>query len=349
MNELATTEVIRITQYEALKNDIAIAKQEASNAIFQYEDPKGNKAARSYVHSVRLLKGRIEAARKEAKSYALEYGRKVDAVAKEMESEVVALIAPHQEKIEEIEKREKQRVAGHRERLDLLAFLSNVENMDSSQISERIAEIKAFATEDMEEFTKEANAAKDAIIADLTEQFGKQKKAEDDAAELARLRKQEEERQQAEREERIRKEAREQAEREAAQREAQIRAEAAAKEQAAKEREERLAREAKEAEARRVEQERERAAQEELNKQAAAAREEQLQAQLKQEQEREAQRQAAIEQARKDAIAKKRSILNEIYAALMANAEGLTKDQAKAITEAIDQGKVPHIKTPWNS
>jgi hypothetical protein len=96
---------ISISQYEALTSDIQIAKQQAVES-FDYNDPKGDKAARSYIAGLRKIRSRIESARKEAKSYALEYGRAVDAQAKALEAEILGLIEPHQQALDEIAQQE---------------------------------------------------------------------------------------------------------------------------------------------------------------------------------------------------------------------------------------------------
>lgn len=104
---------IKISQYEALTSDIEIAKQNAVKS-FDYEGQKGDKAARSYIAGLRKIRSRIESVRKEAKSYALEYGRAVDAQAKALEAQILGLIEPHQQALDAIAQREKDRVAKHK-------------------------------------------------------------------------------------------------------------------------------------------------------------------------------------------------------------------------------------------
>ena len=150
---------ISITQYEALTSDIEIAKQSAVES-FDYEDPKGDKAARSYIASLRKIRSRIESARKEAKSYALEYGRAVDAQAKALESEILGLIEPHQKALDEIAQREKDRVAKHEEALRIITELVQ-QGMSYDNpapfIRDCIARLKACPTGEMEEFQEAAD------------------------------------------------------------------------------------------------------------------------------------------------------------------------------------------------
>lgn len=151
---------IVISQYEALTSDIQIAKQDAVES-FDYEDPKGDKAARSYIAGLRKIRSRIESARKEAKSYALEYGRAVDGQAKTLDAEILGLIEPHQQALDEIAQREKDRIAGHQATLDAIAAMvqtGTLAGQPSVSIRDCITWLQACPTTAMEEFKEAANA-----------------------------------------------------------------------------------------------------------------------------------------------------------------------------------------------
>ena len=152
---------ISISQYEALSSDIEIAKQQAVET-FKYSDPKGEKSARSYIAGLRKIRSRIESARKEAKSYALEYGRAVDAQAKALESEILGLIEPHQQALDEIAQREKERVANHEATLQMITSTvqkGSEEGASSDDIAVMIAWLHGIdATDCMEEFQEAADA-----------------------------------------------------------------------------------------------------------------------------------------------------------------------------------------------
>ena len=153
-------QAISISQYEALSSDIEIAKQQAVKA-FPYSHPAGEKSARSYIAGLRKLRSRIESARKEAKSYALDYGRAVDAQAKALEAEILALIEPHQQALDEIAQRERERVARHEARLQMIKSAvqkGSEEGVSSDDIAVMIAWLHGIATDDMEEFQEAANA-----------------------------------------------------------------------------------------------------------------------------------------------------------------------------------------------
>jgi hypothetical protein len=151
---------ITISQYEALVSDIEIAKQEAV-ASFNYEDSKGDKAARSYIAGLRKIRARIEAARKEAKAYALDYGRAVDGQAKELEAQILGLIEPHQQALDAITQREKDRVAAHEEKLQLIFATvesAMADDQPAAAILEAINWLQVCPTGDMEEFEQQANS-----------------------------------------------------------------------------------------------------------------------------------------------------------------------------------------------
>lgn len=151
---------ITISQYEALISDIEIAKQHAVES-FDYEDPKGDKAARSYIAGLRKIRARIEAARKEAKAYALEYGRAVDGQAKELEAQILGLIQPHQQALDVIAQREKERIAAHEATLQMIASTvqkGSEEGASSDAIAEMMASLHGIVTDDMEEFQEAADA-----------------------------------------------------------------------------------------------------------------------------------------------------------------------------------------------
>ena len=97
---------MELTQYEPIKAQIAELLAQNDKLVFNYRDPTGNKDARSHVYALRLKKGEVERVRKTAKADALEYGRKVDSVAKELTAALETAIAVHQTPIAEIEAEE---------------------------------------------------------------------------------------------------------------------------------------------------------------------------------------------------------------------------------------------------
>jgi hypothetical protein len=186
-------EAIVISQYEVLLADIDQAVADSADVSFDYNDPAGNKAARSYVAKQRKLRGRIEYARKEAKAWALEYGRAVDGQAKELEAKVLALITPHQQAIEKIEQAEARRVAKHKEQLDLIIDLGRLPHSSTEEeLRSALAAVVGIDPSVFEEFSGEAEAAQvrtiekiELALADKADQAAKDAELEQLRAEKA--------------------------------------------------------------------------------------------------------------------------------------------------------------------
>ncbi len=91
-----TTALKTYEPYQDIRAELAELAVTNDNAVFDYEDPKGAKLAKSHVHSLRVIKGLIERKRKLLKADSLEAGRRVDSVAKELTAQVVAMIDVHE-------------------------------------------------------------------------------------------------------------------------------------------------------------------------------------------------------------------------------------------------------------
>ena len=208
-------EAIVISQYDVLVGDIEEASRSAVES-FSYETPDGNKAARSYIFQLRKLRGRIESRRKDAKSYALAYGKRVDQQAKELTAQVDELIAPHQAAIDAIAQREAARIQALQDRLDRVVALGEVAyDATASVIKEQLRQLDAQTLDGLEEFEGRVAAAVICSRQGLQAALAKAEKAEAEAAELARLRAEAQAREAREREERQRREAQAQADAEA--------------------------------------------------------------------------------------------------------------------------------------
>lgn len=203
-----------IKPFEPIKAQLAELKQHNATLVFDYESKTGNKQARSHVNSIRLVKGNLERARKEAKQAALDYGRAVDKEAKSIEDELEAMISVHANKLAEIELREQKRIA------DINAKLSKIRNLGaiptnggaytSEQVQQYLTEAEAFPIgEELAEFTAEATSLRKRAILDLASYLDTVQQREADALELENLRKEKAEREERELEERKRQEERE--------------------------------------------------------------------------------------------------------------------------------------------
>ena len=342
MNTPATENTpVVITQYEALQADIAIAKQEAAKAVFDYASKEGNKAARSYVYGIRKLNAKIEKARKEAKAFALEYGRTVDGKAREMKDEVEQLSLPHQVELDKIEQVEVERKQKHESRINRIIELRKLEDPTADQAKMALDLALNMNTDGLEEYTEQGKAELAQTTMHLERQLAKAKAAEEQAAELERLRKEAEQRAEQDRIEAAKREAveaeRKRALEEQQAKEAAAKAEAERKEQEAAKREadlraekERLIKEAEEMKAQAAKQEAERIEAEKA-KQAAA------EASAKAEAERKGELAKRYSENKKAAI----DALADVVASYGDNWHELAGD----VFAAIQRGEIPFVTT----
>lgn len=348
-----------------------LAELEKSNAalVFNYETPKGNKEARSYVHKLRQTKGALEKARTGAKAEYLRLGRAVDAEAKTINERIEAMIQVHQLKLDDIENREKLRVQSLRESLN--AFSTSTMATTVEQVKAEIARVEGMPVdESWQEFMAEATVAKERCLERFRKLLADYEQRDANNAELERLRREKAEQEQRDRDakiaaeaaERVRREAEEKAKAEAAEAARKIaEAEAAAKAEAAEaarkiaeaeanaraqaegaaRREAELKAQAEEAERRRI------AAEEQAKREAVAAAERAEQARLQAIADEQARVKAEAERAEREQAAREankahRAAINT--AAMKALMEGgLTETDAKKAVTLIAQGKVPAV------
>lgn len=319
-----------IAVYSEFKAQLAELRERNGAVVFDYADPAGNKAARSHIYKLRQTKSAVDKARKEEKAEALEYGRQVDAQAKEIIGEIESMIEVHQRPLDEIEQREKDRQARHQARLDTMRALAADTNEDLSagKLRDLLAELESYSLgEHWEEFEIEAGRVKEAGIAALKARIERREKYEAEQVELARLRREQEAREQAERDERIARKAAEDAQAAAERAAAAERDAAARRETELKLQAERAEREKAEAELR--------AQRAEAEAKARAERE------AKEAADREA---AAVEkrEANKRHVAK---VHAEIVGALIAG--GISADAADVVVIMLAQRKVPRVRIEY--
>ena len=204
----------KIEKYNEFRAKLGELEQENSSLVFNYEDPKGNKEARSHIYKLRQTKTAVDKIRKDEKQASLEYGRLVDSEAKEIIEKIEKMIDVHLKPIEEIETREKLRIQTIKSKIEELRKMDISTNSfcTSSQISDVINKVKSVEVDvTFAEFMAEATAVKDAVLASLNSKYAKAFENEEREQELAALKKAEEERKAKDREEQIKKEAEEKA------------------------------------------------------------------------------------------------------------------------------------------
>lgn len=351
-----TTELLDAPQsavaaYQPFYAQLATLESDNSKLTFDYESKKGNKEARSHVNTLRLTKGALERTRTEAKAESLRIGRAVDSEAADIKARIEAMISVHQVKLDEIEKREADRIAAIRSLLDTMSEVLSYKSAEGYQ--RHINILEAVVIDDQwQEFITEAAQIKDAMLGKYRIMLADQLKYEAEQAELARLRAEATARAQKDRddaiakaaEERVKAEAAAQAERAAASARKEIEdaeAKAKAERNAADLRELELKLAVENAERRRVEAE-QRAEQE--RKDSIACAEQQAAEAVEREKERVAEvaRAYAAETAKREANKKhKASINNAALDALVA--AGINADCAKNCIKLIASGSIPNV------
>lgn len=369
MTQTQTAEILPIVsgdivEYNPFKAQLAELIDKDKTMQFDYESKAGDKEARSYVYALKRTKSAVEEARKKCKAHALEYGKKVDAGAKEIMEPIQKIIDRHEAKIKEVEEREKLRTAQLETRYSEIVMLGkgviNGQNIPLKMCLETLQDIQVDAS--FQEFEEEARRAKDAAIESLTAAIKEEEQREADRLELERLRQAEADRKAAEeaaraekerleREEQIRKDAEAKAQKEAEEREALLKKQA---EDAQREKEEAIAKaerdkkDAEEREAKRIEDE---ARREEERKAEQARREEQARldqeaavaAALKAENDRREKEEADKKAAEEKRAADEAHKMNIHYAIRDAIAAVMRDDDAGVIVEAIAEGKIPYV------
>jgi hypothetical protein len=338
---VAEAETTPLGRWDALAAEIAAAENESGDKSFDYRDRYGNKEARSWIASLRRIKGKIERARKDAKAVHLERGRAVDDTAKLLEATVVGLIEPHQFHIDMIEAEEQARIDAHRAVLERIATLAEGVTTSAEAVV-CLQELAGIDPTTLEEFS----AAGTNRHAEATERLQELRdtllQQEQERAELEALRAEKAAREEAERIERIRQEAIEAERRQAAEAAQRAEAERKAREVAETERRARqtaeaAAREAETlAQARQAEQRAAEAAERERQALAAAAYFRQAEAER---QAAEARRQQQAEEARAQRMEAFRAELKAL----------INSHHKAAIAELIITGSLhPAVVVDWS-
>ena len=213
----AKGEALKLTAYDELTERIKIAEQEDKKAAFDYDDRKQNKAARSYLSPLRTLRADIDRARKAAKAVAVDYGKRVDAAAKDLEARITAVIDRHDKPLKAVEQAEKDRKAKHEAVLEDLRGIITHTYSKSKHAYETLMDYENKDYSGLEEYEQDAIALHHEAMLHAKAEFDRLRKAEDEAAELEKLRQEKAEREMAERVAFQEKQAKERAEREAKQ------------------------------------------------------------------------------------------------------------------------------------
>lgn len=332
---------VKLVEFDEFEAKLKEYKAQYEGVVYDLTDPKQDKRARSDRLSIGKTVAELDRRHKAAKAPLKEKVDLLDGERKrikdgllEIQGAIKSQIEKHEAELQAIEDALAARV-------EEIKALSEFEfHPTSQQIQERLDTLSSTAI-DGSFANHEANAAlaHRKSMESLTALLESTLKAEADAAELARLKKEAEDREQAEREARIAAEAKAAAEREAAEaieREKQAKIKAEEDAAAAKAKAEQDAKDA--------------AARAEREKAEAIAK---AQAEAKAEAERiERERLASIEAERKEAERREANkkhcakINNEAAAALVAEC-GVTQEQAKAAIVAIAKKLIPAVSISY--
>jgi colicin import membrane protein len=200
--ELIEKQTTQVAAYQPFYAQLSELEKNNKALVFNYEDKKGNKEARSHVNTLRLTKGALERTRKEAKAESLKLGRAVDAEAEQINTRIESMIKVHQDELDRIEEIEVKRIAEIKNRIGAISTVHF--DVDAKNYRFHLSTLEAVVIdESWQEFIAEAAQAKDASIAKHRELLFARVKADYEAAELERLRKEASERAQKDRDDAI--------------------------------------------------------------------------------------------------------------------------------------------------
>lgn len=185
--EVLDKPVTAIAAYVPFYAQLAELEESNEAIVFDYESKKGNKEARSHVYKLRQANAELERTRKDVKDESIKVGKAIDAEAKEIAARIAAMIEVHQVKIDEIEKREADRVASIKGKIAEFSVVQKF--LSIAGLQNHIAGLeKIKIDESFAEFQVDAAGALYASLTKHREILEEMVKAEADAAELEELR-----------------------------------------------------------------------------------------------------------------------------------------------------------------
>jgi len=180
---------------------------EVRSIALDISSKKGREQVASLAHKVAKSKTTLDKLGKDLVSGWKEKAKKVDAERSRAWDRLEALQKEVRQPLTELENRDKQRIADHEARLVTIALIGShaAANWQTMPLADMNARLKALMDDktNWEEFATRAKEARDTAADAVAGAIIKREKHDADQAELARLRKEEEERKQREHEERI--------------------------------------------------------------------------------------------------------------------------------------------------
>jgi len=203
--QLITSEATDLA-FADIRDQLEAVADENAKMVFDYKTPDGEKAAKTQIRTLRKLDKRVGEIHKEIKAEALAQCRSIDAVKRDLCGRIADMVAVHKEPLEAIAAAEAERV----QRIaDLMAALFAYDDKfdavtETSVLVAGLEKLNAIEiTSEYGERMAEATDLKESIAAELSGKIEAARKRDAEAAELAELRKQKEDRERAEREKKI--------------------------------------------------------------------------------------------------------------------------------------------------
>lgn len=343
MEKDGNNEVIAYTEFRKKVSEV----KDACDFLPDVSDDDGYTKSKRVSLDVGKILTSLEAKRKDLKKDSLEYGRLIDSEAGAIKEELEGLQLPHKAAYKELDQLKKQRDADRKEKLqqrvdDMANLPDMMRDSDSEGVKAALDDLNKEECLDFYEFATPALKARNKSRELLSAMFSVKLKQEKNAAELAKLQKEQAERELKERDDRIAAEAREEAERAAAEAKAQAAA-AEKREQAAKLQAEEAAKAAeKQAKQVKIDAKKAQDAAVQLAESKAKAEAELV----------ESDRQAAIQAeqeatAKREANKKHRGAINSAAVDELCKIAGLSKESARAAVTAIAKGNIPAISISY--
>ena len=327
-------------------------KNEARNRVLDISTKKGRDEVASLAYKIARAKTALDDMGKILIEEHQKTVNSVNAERKRIRDELDSLKDEVRAPLTEWEQKEKDRVASLESALALLEGQINYPNdYTADEIENRLKAVK-YGDEffDWMEFADRAARARESVISKLEAALVRRRDYEEAQAELKRLREEEEKRKQKERDEEIARQAAEKAHKEAEEKAEQER-------RAAETERQRIEKEKQDAIDRAIKAEQDRVAAEERAKAEAHAAAERAEREKQDAIRKERERVEAEKKAEADALAKREAdkkhkdkIHNEVMLAilhLLSEAHEETADDAKAIIQAIAEGKIPHVRITY--
>jgi hypothetical protein len=196
--ELITLDINKVKPFSEFEAQLATLEEDGKSLTFEYDTKQGNADARSHIHAIRGVKGKLDKRRKEVKAGAIAFGKEVEAAAGGIKDRLDGIIAVHEKPLFEIENKEKERITGAQA---IVARFRNyampMPDPTCEKYQDRLDDISktqdsAFYQEEMPDYKADADTAAESCKESLGGMIATLLQQERDRAELEEYRKKQE-------------------------------------------------------------------------------------------------------------------------------------------------------------